>query len=98
MRTVRGEAPSFTAHGIFLSPLTSHFSPFPFSQLGLPEPESSGSPSFIRLFQRLLFGQPFFPILRELVHVVLGDGNQFCLHESGRRIFVFRDLVVQHVD
>ena len=60
--------------------------------------KAPGARNAFRPFQRLLLGQPFFPILRELIHVVFGDWNQFSLNESGRRIFVFRDLVVEHVN
>jgi hypothetical protein len=78
--------------------LNSRLLEFSLQQSGSRSLKAPGARDSFRLFQRLLFGQPFFPILRELIHVILGDGNQFSLHERGRRIFVFRDLVVQHVD
>jgi hypothetical protein len=63
-----------------------------------PGASTPGAREFIQNVQRLLLGQPLIPVLRKLVDIIFGDGNQFSLHKGGRRIFVIRDLVVQHVD
>jgi hypothetical protein len=92
------EATSIQARRYAGTPTRRHSLPILSKKTELPEILFPGARDSFGFSQRLLLRQPLLPVLGERVDVVFGDGDEFSLHESRRRILALRDYIVQHID